>query len=123
MKKFFFYFMALFYVGAGLNHFRNPEFYMQIMPPWLPWHYALVLLSGVAEIVVGILLVIPRTRRLGAWLTIALLLAIFPANIQMAIHYYRTANPGLWIAILRLPLQGLLIWWAWLYTRRDYFSK
>ncbi|MCD7932049.1 MAG: DoxX family protein [Tannerellaceae bacterium] len=120
MKKFFLYLMAAFYVLAGLNHFRTPAFYMQIMPPWLPWHYALVLLSGVAEVIVGILLLIPHTRRLGAWLTILLLLAIFPANIQMAIDYYQAHNPALWIALLRLPLQGVLIWWAWLYTRRGY---
>lgn len=109
--------MALFYAAAGINHFVHPDLYLKIMPPWLPWHFQLVFISGVAEIVCAVLLLFPATRRVGAFCTIALLIVIFPANIQMAINYYKTNNPMLWIAIVRLPLQLLLIWWASLFTK------
>ena len=110
--------MAVLYVLAGLNHFRSPETYMRIMPPYLSWHRQLVWLSGIAEVLCGILLMIPATRVWGAWCTIALLLAVFPANIQMAVDFYARKNPYLWVAIARLPLQVLLIWWASVYTRK-----
>jgi len=109
--------MVLFYAIAGINHFVHPGLYMKIMPPWLPWHSELVWLSGVAEIVCALLLLIPATRRIGAYCTITLLIAIFPANIQMLIDYKRDGNPLLWIAVLRLPLQLLLIWWAYHFTK------
>jgi uncharacterized membrane protein len=117
MKSFFLYLMAIAYLLAGLNHFRNPKMYMKIMPPYLPWHTELVLISGVLEILFGALLLFPATRVIGAWCIILLLIAIFPANIQMAISFYQKKSPYLWMAIARLPLQPLLIWWAWLYTK------
>ena len=88
------------------------------MPPWLPWHSELVFLSGVAEVVCALLLLFSKTRRLGAWAVIALLVAVFPANIQMLLDYVRDNNPKIWIAALRLPLQLLLIWWAYSFTKR-----
>ena len=109
--------MALLYIAAGINHFIHPGLYMKIMPPWLPWHSGLVFLSGVAEIICGLLLLIPATRRFGAYCTIALLIAVFPANIQMMLDYQRAGDPLLWIAVLRLPLQLLLIWWAYTFTK------
>ncbi len=117
MMKIFLYLMALLYMAAGANHFIHPEVYLKIMPPYFPRPAALVALSGVCEILFGVLLLIPATRRLGAWLIIALLIAVFPANIQMALDWYRTHHPHLWIAFGRLPLQALLIWWAWIYTK------
>ena len=109
--------MAFLYVAAGILHFVKPGIYRAIMPPWLPWHNQLILLSGIAEIVLGILLIPMATRITAAWFIIILLIAIFPANIQMAINWSKNKNPKLWIAILRLPLQLVLIWWAWQYTR------
>jgi len=117
MKLIFLYVMALGYVIAGIIHFTHPAFYKKIMPLWLPYHFALIYISGVCEIVFGLLLLPEATRSIGAWLIIALLIAIFPANIQMAINYWNRNNPYLWIAIARLPLQILLIWWAWIYTK------
>lgn len=108
---------GLFFMAAGANHFVNTPFYVSIMPPYLPWPVALVYLSGVAEIGLGGLLLFERWSRLAAWGLIALLLAVFPANIHMALHpeLYQWASPlGLW---LRLSLQGLLIAWAYWYTR------
>jgi uncharacterized membrane protein len=88
-----------------------------MMPPYLPWHGPLVFLSGVAEVVLGGLMLVPRWSVLAAWGIIALLIAVFPANIQMALHtdLYPTISPiALW---LRLPLQGVLVLWAWWHTR------
>src|SRR6476659_11264488 len=107
------------YVGAGSNHFLKPAFYVSIMPPYLPWHLALVYISGMAEIGLGVLLLFQRWSVLAGWGLIALLIAVFPANIHMALHpdLYTWASPmNLW---LRLPLQGLLIAWAYWYTRPD----
>lgn len=117
MKKISLYIMAGLYILAGINHFWHPEFYLKIMPPWLPWHEELVFISGVAEVALGILLFFPATRRLAAWGIILLLIAVFPANIQMMLDYKAEHNLKLWIAILRLPLQIVLIWWAYLFTK------
>jgi uncharacterized membrane protein len=113
--------MALFYLVAGLNHFRDPGFYMQIMPPWIPWHAAMVWLSGVAEVVLGVGLLIPRLRRAAAWGVIALLIAVFPANLHMALNDVAVNGEHLpaWALWLRLPLQAVLIAWAWVHTRID----
>lgn len=108
---------AVFFIAAGANHFINPEFYLKIMPPYLPWHLPLVLISGIAQIVLGAALLVPRFCRWAAWGLIALLIAVFPANV------YMTQNPELYPDIpavalwLRLPLQGVLILWAYFYTR------
>lgn len=109
--------MSAFFIFAGVSHFLNPKMFLGIMPKFLPFPLELVYLSGACEILFAILLAIPATRHTGAWLLIILLIAVFPANIQMAITYYNEHNPYLWIAILRLPLQFALIWWAWLYTK------
>jgi uncharacterized membrane protein len=85
--------MGAFYVLAGMNHFRAPEFYLPIMPPYLPWHAQLVFLSGVAEVIVGVGLLMPRTRVLAAWAAIALLLAVYPANIHMALADVPVGDP------------------------------
>ena len=102
---------------AGAYHFINTPFYVSIMPPYLPWHTALVYASGAAEIVLGVMLLFRRTERLAAWGIIALIIAVTPANLQMAIHadLYPQFNPALLWA--RLPLQVVLIAWAFWFTR------
>ena len=109
---------AVFFIAAGFNHFIDPAFYLRIVPPYLPWPQMLVVVSGMAEIVLGVGLLIPRLSRLAAWGLIGLLIAVFPANIHMAMHpelYPTIPESLLW---LRLPLQGLLIIWAYWYTRK-----
>ena len=104
------------FIGAGLNHFINPKFYESIMPPYIPWHYSMVILSGIAEVVLGVALLVPQVSSLAAWGLILLLIAIFPANIHMALHpelYPAIPAVFLW---LRLPLQGVLGLWAYWYT-------
>ena len=112
--------MAAFYVLAGLNHFRDPGFYLPMMPPFLPWHRELVWASGVAELGLGLALLVPGLRRWAAWGVIALLVAIFPANLHVALENVpiggRAEGLGVWNWV-RLPFQLVLIAWAWLYTR------
>lgn len=108
-------------VGAGLNHFRDAAPYVAMMPDALPAHLALVYVSGVAEILGGLGLILPATRRAAAWGLIALLVAVFPANVNMAINHLPLGERALptWALWGRLPLQALLIAWAWWYTRPD----
>ena len=107
------------FVAAGLNHFRNPGFYVGIMPPYLPWHLPLVYVSGIAEAVLGALLLFPKWTVMAAWGLIALLIAVFPANVHMAMHaeLYPSISPT--ALLIRLPIQGLLIAWAYWYARRS----
>ena len=103
-------------------HFIRPDFYMPMMPPYLPWHAGLIFLSGVAELVLGIAILIPSLRPLAGWGIIALLIAIFPANLHIALYNVPVfGNPegaGIWNWV-RLPIQLLLIWWAWWYTQPE----
>ena len=108
---------GLFMVAAGVAHFVNPTFYLRIMPPWLPWHEELVSLSGVCEVVAGILVWVPRTRRIGGLFAIAVLLGVFPANVWMAVDPSIWPEVPTWARWARLPLQALLIVWAWKVTR------
>lgn len=113
--------LTIFMVGAGVNHFVNPPPYLAMMPDELPAHLALVYLSGVAEILGGLGLFLPATRRLAAWGLIALLIAVFPANLNMALNHLplgTTAVPA-WALWARLPLQLVLIAWAYSFARRD----
>jgi len=109
------YLMGLLYVLAGVNHFVSPKFYLKIMPPYLPYHEFLVAASGLAEIVLGVMLFIPATRSWAAWGIILLLIAVFPANLYMAYApEFQEMSP--WFRWCRLPIQLLLIWWAYRYT-------
>lgn len=111
------YLMATLYTLAGLNHFRAPGFYLKIMPPYLPAPEFLVFASGVAEAGLGLALFFPATRVMAAWGIIALLIAVFPANLYMAQKGSAVFGIPDWALLLRLPLQLLLILWAWAYTR------
>jgi uncharacterized membrane protein len=116
--------MASLYAFIGFSHLMNPDQFVAIMPPGLPMPEVLNVVSGLAEIVLGVFLLEPKTRVYAAWGIIALLIAVFPANLHVA-----TANIGLpsgepgtgnalvnWI---RLPFQAVFILWAWWYTRPD----
>jgi uncharacterized membrane protein len=109
-------FAALFII-AGISHFVATDFFLKVMPPYLPLHLPLVLVSGVIEIIPGILLWVPRYSRLAAWGIIALPIAVFPANLYVYQHQELFPFPP-FLHLLRLPLQGLLILWALVYTRR-----
>jgi uncharacterized membrane protein len=109
---------ASIFLTAGTLHWLRPEFFVKVMPPYLPWHLQLVYISGVFEIVLGVMLLIPKCQVLAAWGLIAYLIAVFPANINMALNasdYPQFPAALIW---LRLPLQGVLIVWAYWFTRR-----
>lgn len=108
--------MALLYVLAGINHFRNPRLYLKIIPEYLPNPKFLNAVSGIAEIVFGILLIFSNTTKFAAWGIIALLIAVFPANLYMLQNQKASFGLPKWILLLRLPLQIILIWWAYQYT-------
>ena len=112
--------LALFFVTAGALHFAFTADYLRIMPPWLPWHRALVLLSGACEIAGGLGVLWQRTRRWAGCGLIALCVAVLPANLQMLLDARAAGASTLWLALLwlRLPLQLLLIAWIWRATRR-----
>ena len=114
------YACATFFIVAGILHFVVPEAYRAIVPAYLPWHGALVAISGLAETAGGIGLLFPPTRRLAGIGLVLLLIAVSPANVEMLRLYRERGIPGwqellLW---LRLPLQLLLIWWVWRISRR-----
>lgn len=103
-------------VAVGVLHFVDPEPFVRIMPAWLPAHTALVYISGAFEILGGLGLLVPATRRFASLGLVALFIAVFPANINMAIHEIQIdpANPmPVWAMWARLPVQGVLIAWAW----------
>nr|WP_294894964.1 MauE/DoxX family redox-associated membrane protein [uncultured Pedobacter sp.] len=108
--------MACIYILAGINHLVNPDFYLKIMPPYLPFPLALVYLSGLAEITSGALLIPKKTRKIGAWCIIVLLVAVFPANIQMSIDQFNVGGWLFYFSLIRLPFQFLFIYWAWVFT-------
>lgn len=110
---------AVFYVGAGTLHFLRPEFYLRIMPAYIPWHAAMVEVSGACEILGGLGLLISATRRAAAWGLVALLIAVFPANLYMATNPIEAgaASMAPMVRWGRLPVQLLLIWWV-LWTTR-----
>ena len=107
------------FIAAGVNHFVATSFYMKMMPPYLPAHLLLVQISGVAESLGGLGVLIPRTRRAAGWGLIALLIAVFPANVQMTFDAFATGAPLLWqgVTVLRLPFQALFVYWVWSATQ------
>ena len=111
--------LALFYVVAGALHFLRPRVYEAIMPAALPAKRELVYASGLAEIAGGAAVLHARTRQAGGWWLIATLLAIFPANVSMALHPERFRGIPGWLLWARLPVQALLVAWAWTAAIRD----
>lgn len=112
--------LGTFITLAGVMHFANPSFFDDIVPPWLPpserfWTYV----SGVAELIVGPMLLVPRTRRLGALAAIGLFVAVYPANLYMVWDWRDRPAGEQFVAWARLPFQFLFIWLAWKVYRRE----
>jgi uncharacterized membrane protein len=120
--------LSLFFVGAGLNHFRDPALYQSMMPPWVPWPELLQKVAGAAEVAGGLGILIPRFRRMAGWGLLLLLVAVFPANLHLALHGWPEAPGGIapWVLWARLPLQlvfALWVWWAALSESRPQESR
>lgn len=106
-----------FFIGAGVMHFATLEFFVRIVPPYLPWPEVLVAISGVVEVAFGALVFVPRYASLAGWGLVALLVTVFPANVHMALN--PEAFPQFSPAVLwgRLPFQFILMAWAFWSTR------
>jgi uncharacterized membrane protein len=116
---------AVFYVVAGSLHFIKPAPYLRIMPPYVPWHSVMVRVSGAFEILGGLGLLVPATRRAAAWMLVALLIAVFPANVYMALHPVEAGAAGIAPVLRwgRLPIQAVLICWLLWCTRPRYVLR
>ena len=117
LLKLLLYVQAVFYVVAGANHFLHPAFYEKMMPPGLPWPSELQLLAGAAEVLLGIGLIPPKTRQLAAWGLIALLIAVFPANIYLAMHPDLMPGTTQTMQWVRLPVQLLFLAGVYRFTK------
>ena len=117
IKKISLVILIVLYAGAGINHFIHPQGYYSIIPPYLGDPSLINILAGIAEIIAGVLLIFPATRKLGAYLVVAMLIAFIPAHIYMIQKggcMGKEICIPLWGAWLRLfPLQFILIAWAW----------
>ena len=109
--------LGIAFVFAGINHFVNADFYLRMMPPYLPAQLFLIYLSGIFQITLGILLLIPKYTRVAAWGIIALLVAVFPANVYMWVNSQLFPEFSQTALFLRLPMQIVLIAWAFWFTR------
>jgi uncharacterized membrane protein len=112
--------LAGFFVLAGSMHFLRPRFYMRIMPPWIPWHRELVYVSGAAEIAGGVGALVPSLRPAAGWGLVALLVAVFPANVHPTLHPESVgldSPTGRILLWLRLPLQAAFAAWVVSATR------
>ena len=121
-KRSLLYLMSGFYILAGAMHFIAPDFYLPMMPPYLPWPLPLIYISGAAEFLLGALVLMTQTRRYAAGGIIALLIAVVPANVHIALHNIPIGGApegyGIW-NWARLPLQAVLVVWAWWYTQPE----
>jgi len=106
--------IGILFIVAGALHFRNPRMYEPIVPPYLPAHRELVFISGFFEMLGGAGILLPSTRAAAGWGLIALLIAVFPANLYMATDAEKFAKVApAWTLFARLPLQLALIWWIY----------
>lgn len=106
---------SIFYTIVGIKHFIEPDYFLSIIPPYLPFHLELVYISGFFEILFGLMILFPKYRYYGSIGLILLLIAVFPANIYLAQskEAQEAIGTSQQIAIWRLPIQGILIWIAY----------
>ena len=109
--------MSLFYIGAGINHFINPDWFVRIVPPILPFKITIVYISGIFEVILGCLLIFPKTRFIAGWGLILLLLAVYPANIYVALTNGKAMDTTPMIAWIRLPFQFVFIGLAYWHSK------
>lgn len=122
-KRFALIALSLFFILAGANHFADTDFYLRLMPNYLPAHLELVYLSGVFEIAGGVGVLVPYVRSIAGWGLVALLVAVYPANIHMALHPELFPEFSQSLLYGRLPLQFVLIAWAYWASRPESDSE
>ena len=119
VKTFFLILLSVFFTYAGIDHLISPDFYVSIMPPWIPAHLELVYLSGVFEVMGGVRVLIPRFRAFAGAGLVALLIAVYPANLHMAFNPHLFPDIPVVALYIRLALQFLAFYWAYTVTRPD----
>lgn len=112
--------LAIFFIYFGTDHFINPDFYLSIMPPSFPLHHEAVYISGLFEIIGGVGILIYRFRKIAGWGLFALVIAVYPANIYMAITPSAFPDIPIFILYFRLGLQFIFLYWAYTITRKEY---
>lgn len=117
--------LAIFFISVGIMHFVRTSFFMAIMPPYLPYHLELVYISGIFEMLGGIGILVPQVRKWAGYGLILLLIAVFPANVQMLINAVKASESTatIIVLILRLPIQPLLIYWVYRCTKETLVAK
>ena len=110
------YILGLLFIVAGMNHFRTPKIYERIIPPYIPARSTTVLLSGILEMILGLILLNKESTHIAAWGIIILLIIFIPVHFYMLQNEKASLNLPKWVLILRIPLQLGLIYWAFLYT-------
>ena len=119
-KKLVLFGLAAFFINVGVDHFINPEFYLSIMPPAFPLHLEAVYISGFFEVLGGVGVLIPRLRKIAGWGLVALLVAVYPANIYMAITPEAFPEASVALLYVRLVFQFLFFYWAFSVTKSAY---
>ena len=109
--------LSAFFINVGVDHFLNPGFYLAIMPDYLPLHLEAVYISGFFEILGGVSVLVPRLRSAAGWGLVVLLIAVFPANIHMAINTDLFPDIAPMLLYIRLVFQFIFIYWAYVVTR------
>ncbi|PKQ45613.1 DoxX family protein [Confluentibacter flavum] len=109
------YLMAVLYIAAGINHFIKPKMYLRIMPNYLPNHKLLVSLSGLSEIILGIMLCIPLLKNTSIILIILMLIVFLLVHFYMVSNKKASAGLPKWVLVLRIPMQFILMYWAYSY--------
>ena len=112
--------LAAFFINVGVDHFVNPDFYLDIMPPAFPLHAEAVYISGFFEVLGGISVLVPRLRKIAGWSLLALLVAVYPANIYMALNPEIFPDIPVTLLYIRLAFQFLFFYWAYIVTRPIY---
>ena len=120
LRKIVLFGLAIFFIFFGIDHFINPDFYLSIMPPAFPLHKEAVYISGFFEILGGLGVLISRFRKIAGWGLIALLVAVYPANIYMAVTPEAFPNISIGLLYFRLALQFLFFYWAYVVTLPAY---
>ncbi len=112
--------LAAFFINVGVDHFVNPDFYLDIMPAAFPLHAEAVYISGFFEVLGGIGVLVPRLRKIAGWGLFALLVAVYPANIYMALNPEIFPDIPVTLLYIRLAFQFLFFYWAYIVTRPIY---
>ena len=110
------YLLGVIFIVAGFMHFQKPKIYEKIMPPYLPAHKSMVILSGVLEMILGFMLLNPDTQVIAAWGIMILLVLFLPVHLYMLQEEKASLKLPKWVLILRIPLQFALIYWAYQYV-------